>query len=293
MGNSRSTALRNFTAQYGSLAAALANGVLDIYAGTRPDNADQAANQKGNAVKLATITVGGNGFTPEVLPQGKLTLSSGGSGSVDGITVGGVQILPFGSVAFNTSLAQTALDIIASINAGSCFTGYSAASGGSGVIIIFGLPGLGPFKTIGTGGWPGIYPGGANFATLPINPTTTTIVATVNNHFGDTNLISSVAPANGIPMGAFQGGGIFGPGTPLGVATLQTLSCLATGTITWVRFKGSVADSDGLDSSHQYMRWDMDAAANGTMEVNTAATPSTTAGQPYVWSNTLTTITEN
>lgn len=305
MANSKSTALKQFIAVGGSISEALNNGVVELYSGTRPNNADQSYNQN-TATLLAVLTAGGGTFVPEVVPYGTFTVT-GGTGVVKGITVSGTQIMPFGALpAYSSSTAAAvALDIISAINAATPITGFWAASGGSAVVNIYSKPGRGPYKTVpgGTwpaltgGAWPGVYKliAATNTNALPIaaSPAWTTITMGAIKNIGDSSLVTSVAPCYGIPFGSLAGAGVFSPGLPIGSITVQTNSCLASGLISWVRFKGSVADASGLDSNTQYLRWDADAAADGSMEFDTTSTPSTTAGSSYTLSPASTTFTEN
>lgn len=87
-----------------------------------------------------TPAVLGDSFTQAVTMTagaGSVELTGGGSGSVDSILVGGVELLPE-AVPYNTSLAQTATDVITAINAVTNRTApaYVASSGGSGIIDI-------------------------------------------------------------------------------------------------------------------------------------------------------------
>ena len=71
----------------------------------------------------------GTGLEVQRLGQGRLELSAGGSGSVDTLVVGGVDLLPGGAVAFNSTLGQTALDVAAAINANTDTHGFQAHVG--------------------------------------------------------------------------------------------------------------------------------------------------------------------
>ena len=66
--------------------------------------------------------------------KGKVTLNSGSSGSIDGITVNGIQIMS-GSVPFNIDLATTAIDVAANITTYTSTPNYTATSVGSEIII--------------------------------------------------------------------------------------------------------------------------------------------------------------
>lgn len=77
----------------------------------------------GSESTLERFTIDGAGNTsiitdrtPGVAPSGSVELTGGASGSVDGITVDGVQIMS-GSEAFDTDLATTAFNVATNINA--------------------------------------------------------------------------------------------------------------------------------------------------------------------------------
>src|SRR5262245_17278078 len=106
-----STALRNFLCQHGSLRQALQNGIIEIYSGSQPAGGDSAVS----GTLLATITKASGSRTAEVLATGTVTLTGGASGSVNTVTVDGINLIPQGAVAFNTSLTQTAADLAAAI----------------------------------------------------------------------------------------------------------------------------------------------------------------------------------
>lgn len=65
---------------------------------------------------------------------GTVDLTGGASGSVDGITVDGVEIMS-GTVAFNGTLTQTATDVAANITANTSNPNYTATSAGTLITI--------------------------------------------------------------------------------------------------------------------------------------------------------------
>ncbi len=69
------------------------------------------------------------------MAQGSVDLTGGGAGSVDGITVDGVQVMS-GAVAFNTDLETTAADVAANINAFTSAPNYDAVAAGSKVVVL-------------------------------------------------------------------------------------------------------------------------------------------------------------
>ena len=225
-----STAFRDHRASGGSLQSALQNGSIIGYSGPQPTSADSAPT---GATKLIEFTAGSAAKTSEVCASGSVTLTDGASGSVNSITVDSVELLAanrFGSavpVAFNSSLTQTAADVAAQINLGTWHHRYRATSSGA-VISIYALPGMGD------------VPNGYVVAS-----TCTTITTT------DANLSGGVDPANGLQFGATSSGAIVKSGVWSGVG-------IAAGTVTWVRFIGSIADAQGESTTQ--IRMDMDAA---------------------------------
>lgn len=67
-------------------------------------------------------------------PTGSVTLDSGASGSVDSITVDGVEIMS-GAEAFDTDLATTAANVAANINANNSEPNYTASASGAVITI--------------------------------------------------------------------------------------------------------------------------------------------------------------
>ena len=69
-----------------------------------------------------------------IATQGTVQLTGGASGSVDGITVNAVEIMS-GVEAFDTSLAITAQNVAANINANTSIPDYKAVANGDKVVI--------------------------------------------------------------------------------------------------------------------------------------------------------------
>lgn len=84
--------------------------------------------------------------TAETESTGTVTLNTGAAGSVDGITVNGVEIMS-AAVPFNATLDQTALDVAANINNNVANTDYSASATGAVITITY----LGVDKTDSNG----------------------------------------------------------------------------------------------------------------------------------------------
>lgn len=112
-------------------------GAVDIDHPSR----DIAASVKNGVIKINNISwnvenpLRVNRYYPEGLSYatGSVQLT-GGAGSVDGITVNGVQIMS-GVVSFNTDLATTASDVAANINANTSTPNYTAVAVGDTITI--------------------------------------------------------------------------------------------------------------------------------------------------------------
>lgn len=224
-----SKGILNFVAQNGSWKRALQGGKLLIYSGTQPSTPETAPS----GTLLCTFTDASGSHTSETLASGTVTLTGGASGSVDSITVDGVNILP-AAVAYNTSLTQTAADVATAINKGLSTPEYTATSSGDVITIK-------PVR--GTGA-------GAN--TFAVVSSCTTITSS------DANLSGGVTAVNGLEFGSASGGVISKDSD-------QTWSgaAVASGTAGWFRFVGSVADSGTTDSTESQFRIDGSIAASG------------------------------
>jgi len=217
-----STAARNFMAAGGSYKDMFQNGRMEVYSGSQPANADAAVT----GTLLCTITDNSGTRTAEVLATGTVTLTGGSSGSVDTLTVDGVEILG-SAVSYNTSLTQTAADIATQINRNKATVKYTATSSGA-VVTIKALPGT------------GTSPNG-----FVVASTTTTLTKT------DANMSGGVDPANGLKFGEPSGGSA----SKIASQTWSGTNA-SSGTAGYYRLYGSVADSGSLDSSATYIRED-------------------------------------
>jgi hypothetical protein len=230
-----SAGARQFTAIYGSYKDAFQNGKIELYTGAQPANADAAVT----GTLLCTITAASAARTAEVRASGTVTLNTGAAGSVDTLTVNGVDILG-GAVSYNTSLTQTAADVATKCGQLKSAVDYQVTSAGA-VITIKALPGT------------GTYPNG-----FVVASTVTTITKT------DVNLAGGVAAANGLALGLSAAG-------VLDKLPSQTWSGVnaATGTAGYYRLYGSEADAGTLDSTGLSIREDGAVATSGA-ELNMA-----------------------
>jgi hypothetical protein len=234
-----STGLRNFLAKGGSISQALQNGRIEIYTGAQPTSPDAAVT----GTLLCTITNNSGTLTPETLATGTITLS-GSAGSINTITVGGINIIE-AAVPFNGTLNQTAQDLAAMINRTQSNPEYTATAVGA-VVTISAAPGSGTSPN-----------------TLTVAGTLTTMTATY------TAMASGVAAANGLQFDLAANGA-------MNKLLTQVWSGLnvATGTAGWFRQYGGPTDVGGLDANAQFNRIDGAIASSGA-ELNFNSTAFT------------------
>lgn len=237
-----SPAMQNYIAQTGSWKTAFDNGHILIYSGTQPATADLAVT----GTLLVTITSSSGAKTNETLATGVLTLSGTTSGSVDTVTLLGVEIMG-SSTAYNTSLNQTATDVALKINRNpkNKFV-VASTTGASAVITLTARPGFGTLL---------------NSAALTITSTTlTSAVTSTSFGSGAGGSVAGVNAANGLRMDYSAAAGV------MVKDTTQTWSgvAAATGTAGWFRYCSSVVDAGSLDSSAVFLRMDGSIATSGT-----------------------------
>lgn len=245
-----SKALRNFMQEGGSFKHGMSNAVLKIYTGSQPATPETAPS----GTLLVTISDASGALTREVQSLGSVDLTGGASGSVDTLTVNSIEIM--GSATnFNTSLAQTAQDVVDKINNNPFNYLFQAYLSDTDKINIRAKPGLGALPN----GW-------------VVASTVTTITKT------DANMASGVSAVNGLRWGDSAAGIISKLST-------QTWSGVAgnTGTGGWFRFEAAVADGGGTDSDESILRMDGAIATSGA-EMNVAST-SFTSGVTYTIDN--------
>jgi hypothetical protein len=181
---------------------------IQVWSGSQPANADAAST---GATLLGVASQ--NSQTPayEIPATGSITLATGAAGSVNTVTVGGLNIIPDGAVPFRTSLAQTAADLCDAINR----NGMMIATVSGAVVTITPRPGA-----------------GAALNSAAVTATLTTLTATYANISGGAN------GANGLILGAPTAG-------VANKSDLQTYSFLglAAGTAGWFRMIGAAGDS--------------------------------------------------
>jgi hypothetical protein len=225
-----STALRNHVNKSGSMAQALKGGVIEIYTGQQPVSADDAVI----GTLLVTVTLSSASHTNETRSAGTVQLTGGASGSVDSITVGGVELLE-NAVSFNTSLNQTATNVATEINRSTNPMGLTASATTDTVTIESPVGGQ-----------------AADFNTMVVASTASTITTT------DVNMASGVSAVNGLGFDNSSAG-------VLSKASGETWTgtAAASGTAGWFRFKGSQTDDGTADSSAEDIRLDGNISTSG------------------------------
>jgi hypothetical protein len=238
-----STALRNAILSGSSFQKAMSNCVLKIYTGTQPATPETAPS----GTLLCTYSNASGALTREVQSIGSVDLTGGGAGSVDTITVNSIEIMG-SATAFNTSLAQTAADVVTKINRNPFNHLFDAYVSATDVINIRARPGLGALAN----GW-------------VVASTVTTITKT------DNNMASGVSAVNGLNWNV----------AATNVITKRSDQTWSgspgnTGTAGWFRFEAAVSDAGGADSSEAILRMDGSIASSGA-EMNRGNLTITTA----------------
>lgn len=205
-----STGARDALTLSGGFGSIFNKGSIRIYSGTQPATADTAIS----GTLLGTVTVASGALTQETRASQTITVA-GASGSVNTVTVGGLNIIPDGAVAFRTDAATTASDLCDSINRNDMF---SATVSGAVVTV---KPHAGA---------------GATFNAVALATTVTTLTATSGGNFAD-----GVAPVNGLMFGAPSAGVISKTG-------VWSFNGVAVGTAGWFRLIGSEADAGGAST---------------------------------------------
>lgn len=248
-----SKALRNYLLEGGSMKHAMSNCVLKVYSGAQPATADAAPT----GTLLVTYSKAGGALTREVRATGTVTLTGGGAGSVDTITVNAIDVLG-GSVPFNTTLAQTATDVATAINNNPKNHLFEASAVGA-VVTLKAKPGLGAVPN----GW-------------VVAGTNTTITTSY------VNMASGVTAVNALNWGDAAAGILVKLPTDVWQGT-----AVATGTAGYFRFEASVTDAGALDSTESVLRID-GAIANSGAELNMTSTSIASAAVQTVSSFSLT-----
>lgn len=213
-----STGLRDALNMNLGFAGAFNRSSINIYSGTQPATADAAAT----GTLLGTATIASGALTKETQASQTITVA-GASGSINTVTVGTLNIIPDGAVAFRTDVNTTASDLCDAINRNGLFT----ATVSSAVVTVKPRPGAGATYN------------GVAFAT-----TVTTLTATV----GAGTLSGGVSAVNGLYLNASSAGVLSKPSN-----VVWSFTGIAAGTAGWFRMLGSVADAGSLISAAPWL----------------------------------------
>lgn len=223
-----STGTRNALDSTLGFAGAFNKCSIRIYSGSQPATADAAAT----GTLLGTVTLNSGALTQEVQATATITVA-GSAGSINTVTVGTLNIIPDGAVAFRTDAATTAIDLNTAINRNGMFT--STVSGA--VVTVAPRPGA-----------------GATLNGVALATTVTTLTATSSG-----NLTGGVSAVNALSLGDPATGVIAKPTT-----AVWSFAGIATGTAGWFRIVGSVADTGALITAAPFLcRVDGSVAVSG------------------------------
>lgn len=213
-------------------------GSINIYSGTQPTTADSAVT----GTLLGTVSISSGALTQETRASATITVA-GASGSVNTVTVGGLNIIPAGAVAFNTDAATTATDLCAAINQAGLF---DATVTGAVVTVL-------PQRGAGT-----------TYNAVALATTVTTLTATSS---GD--LTGGVAAVNGLTFAPASAGTVSKSG-------VWSFAGVAVGTAGWFRLIASSADAGGASTTLERMDGSV-AVSGGDMNLSNI---SITVGAP-------------
>ena len=224
-----STGLVNAIANIASMADVLAGCSLDIYSGSQPATADAAAT----GTLLVTVTQGAAAVTNETKAVGSITLA-GASGSINTITLNGVEILGT-PVAFITDINVTTTAVAAMINANpKNRTVVASSTGASGVLTLTAVTGMGTLLN----------------GQVPAGTGTTLTLSTPVNMTGGVNQV------NGLHFGTVAAGVLSKVAAEDWKGTV-----LANGTAGWFRIR-ETGDTGTADTTTA-VRYDGAIAASG------------------------------
>lgn len=226
-----STGLRNAIAGSLGFSGALNRGCINVYSGTQPVNADAAVT----GTLLGTITSSSLALTKETRATGTVTITAAAGGSIDAITVGGLNIIPDGGVTATAGdTSATAASLSAAINR----NGIMEASVAGAVVTLKGRPGTGVI-------------------TAAVAGTLTTVTASYVAMGGG---VAGIAAANGLRLATPALGVIAKPSDQV-----WSFTGVAAGTAGWFRFFSSDTADSGviLTAAPWYARLDGSIAASG------------------------------
>lgn len=221
-----STGARNGMVNGLGFAAMFNRGYGKVFTGSQPATPDSAET----GTNLGIITSSSGALTKEVRATGTVTITAAAGGSINTITVGGLNIIPDGAIAVSGDTTSTlAAKLAEAVNR----NGIMEASVSGAVVTLRGRPGTG-------------------VTTAAVTGSLTTVTASYANMSGGT------APVNGLIFGAPAAGVI----AKLATQIWSFAGINGTATAGWFRLYGS-DDPEGATSSILYPRLDGSIAVSG------------------------------
>lgn len=241
-----STGLRNALAAGLGFQGALNKGYMEVYSGSQPSNADAAAT----GTKLGIITLSSGALTKETRATGTITITGASGGTINNITVGGLNIIPDGAITVSGDTTSTlAAKLCDAINR----NGIMEASVSGAVVTIKGRPGSGA-----------------------ITDTVTGSLTTATASYANMGVVTGVAPVNGLILGAPVAGVIEKPSD-----AIWSMAGIAIGTAGWFRYFSSDGGDTGaiISGAPYYARMDGSCGV-GTGDCQLSSL-SVTVGSPH------------
>ncbi len=207
-------------------------GYMKIFSGSQPANADAAET----GTNLGIVSSSSLTLTKETRATGSITITGASGGSINNITVGGLNIIPDGAITVSGDTTTTlATKLATAINR----NGIMEASSSGAVVTISGRPGTG-------------------VTTAAVAGSLTTATATyVNMGSG----VAGVAPVNGLLFGDPVAGVIAKDANQIWSFT----GINGTGTAGWFRLYGSNTNDSGaiISAAPYYPRLDGSVGLSG------------------------------
>lgn len=205
-----STGLVNAQAQGLGFAGALNMGYIKVFSGAQPANADAAET----GTLLGIFTRSSGALTKETRATGSVTITGASGGSINNITVGGLNIIPDGAITVSGDTTSTlAAKLCDAINR----NGIMEARVSGAVVTLYGRPGTG-------------------VTTAVVSGSLTTATASYAN-MG--SVVAGVAPVNGLYLDPPASGVIAKP-----ASVVWSMAGIAVGSAGWFRlFASDTADT--------------------------------------------------
>ncbi len=198
-------------------------GYMEVYSGSQPASADAAVT----GTKLGIITKDAGALTKETRAAGSVTITGAAGGSINSITVGGLNIIPDGAITVSGDTTSTlAAKLAVAINR----NGIMQATVSGAIVTITGRPGTG-------------------VTTAAVAGSLTTVTA---SYVAMGTAVAGVAPVNGLLL-LPPDAGVISKST-----YVWKFIGLAAGTAGWFRYFGSNTNDTGalLTGEPWYPRMD-------------------------------------